>query len=150
MFFEFWVWMKYCISYTAFNYRETEISILDMISYQFKEVDWDVSLVTGAPNTNICVMLECYMLSTTWHSLKILQYFIQIGQADNFHIMFSTSAPVGLNLFCLVDAILGSLSEGICFPYCFVPPLFTIILLKAIPETAEPFCAVHCCAACLF
>jgi len=52
--------------------------------------------------------------------------------------MFSTSALVGLNLFWLV-AVLGSLSEGICFAYCSAPLLYTNILLKAITETAEYF-----------
>lgn len=105
--------------------------------------------VRGASSTKMCIQLECYMLPNTCDRLKIFQYFIQNEKAGYFHLTFSTSSPMVLNFSWLVDAILGSLSRGICFAYCFVPLLLTIRLLKVIPETAEHFCAVHYCAVCL-
>lgn len=57
-------------------------------------------------------------------------------------LMFSISGLEGLELFWLVVAILGSLSGGICFAYCSVLLLFTVVLLIAISETAEYFYVV--------
>lgn len=63
-------------------------------------------------------------------------------QRQIIFLMFSISGLEGLKLFWLVVAILGSLSGGICFAYCSVLLLFTVILLIAIPETAEYFYVV--------
>lgn len=121
-------------------------------------MDWDGSLVAGAPSTNMCIKLECYMLFTTCDTvLKYFNILFKLGRQIIFILCFlpllqwDWTSSVSLILFweaCLKEyAFPTALCHHCSQSYCSKPFLRLLnisVLCTAVQPVSSSEAAMGC------